>query len=142
MYLEDMHLGMEIDIPEVTIRKEQMIEFAHTYDPFPLHYDEQYAAKTRYGKLIAPGVMSFMLVWAEFERTGFFGDELIAGRSTRIEWNKPVYAGDALKGTARITAVTPRNEYNGAIEITIRVYNQQGELVLTDVTESVIQRRR
>lgn len=142
MYLNDLEKGMEIDIPAVVIDKEKMMDFARLYDPIPLHCDEEYAKHTRFGKLIAPGVMSFMAVWAKFVENDIFGDELIAGKSTKIEWFKPVFAEDTLKGTARISDVIKRNDYNGIAEITIDVYNQDGELVLTNVTESVVKYRR
>ena len=57
-----MQIGMEIDIPEAVIDKDRMMEFAKLYDPFPIHVDEEYAKTTRFGNLIAPGVMSFMAV--------------------------------------------------------------------------------
>lgn len=141
MYLNDLKMNMEIDIPEVVIDKEQMLEFARLYDPIPLHMDEEYAKNTRFGKLIAPGVMSFMAVWGKFVEDDIFGDELIAGKSTKIEWFKPVFAEDALRGKARISNIIRRNAYNGIAEITIDVYNQDGELVLTNVTESVVKYR-
>lgn len=141
MYLDDISLNMEITLPPVEIKKERMIEFAKLYDPFRLHYDEEYAKTTRYGQLIAPGVMSFMAVWAKFMEADILGPELIAGKSTKIEWFKPAYDGDLLTGTARITNITRRNAYNGIAEITIDVRNQHGDLVLTDVTESVVQYR-
>lgn len=141
MYFEDFDLNMQIDIPEVTIDRERMIEFARIYDPFPMHYDEEYAKGTRFGKLIAPGVMSFMSVWAKFAENNMFGEELVAGRSTKIEWYKPVYADDVLTGKMTVSALTPRNAYNGIVETTIKVTNQHGELVLTNVTESVVKRK-
>lgn len=141
MYLDDITPGMTIPLPPVEIQKERMIEFARLYDPFRLHYDEDYAKNTRYGQLIAPGVMSFMAVWAKFMEADVLGEELICGKSTRIEWFKPAYDGDLLTGTARITNITRRNAYNGIAEITIDVVNQHGELVLTDVTESVVKYR-
>ena len=141
MYLDDFTMGMEIDIPAVTIEKERMLEFARLYDPIPIHLDEEYAKTTRFGGLIAPGVMSFMSIWAQFLADDIFGEELIAGKSTKIEWFKPVYAGDTLKATARITNLTRRNKYNGIVETTIEAYNQRGELALTDVTESVVKCR-
>lgn len=141
MYLDDFNTTMEIDIPAVSIERERMIEFAKLYDPLPLHYDEEYAKNTRFGRVIAPGVMSFMAVWARFVENDLFGDELVAGRSTRIEWFKPVFAEDVLTGKARVTNIAARNAYNGIVELTIDVYNQHGELVLSNVTESVVKRR-
>lgn len=141
MYLEEFSTDMQIDIPEAVIDRERMLDFARLYDPLPLHVDEEYAKTTRFGALIAPGVMSFMAVWAKFMENDIFGDELIAGKSTKIEWFKPVFAGDVLRGKLRISAVTPRNPYNGIVETTIDVYNQHGEKVLSNITESVVKRK-
>lgn len=141
MYLDDLNVAMEIDIPASHITRERMIEFARLYDPFPLHHDDEFAKNTRFGQLVAPGVMSFMSIWANFIRLNVLGDELIAGKSTKIEWYKPVFAGDTLSGKARITRIVPRNQYNGIVDVTIEVRNQHGELVLTDVTESIVRRR-
>ena len=115
-----------------------MLDFAHNYDPLPLHTDEEYAKNTPFGKLIAPGVMSFMSVWAKYLEVDFFRDELLAGKSTKIEWLKPVFADDVLTGKATITKLVQRNAKNGLVEISIEAYNQNGELVLTDVTEAIV----
>lgn len=138
MYFGDIKLNMTVDIAPAVIEKEKMIDFALTYDNLPLHTDEEYAKNTPFGKLIAPGVMSFMSVWAKYLEVDFFGTELLAGKSTKIEWIKPVYAGDVLTGKAEVTNLIKRNARNGLVEITIKAYNQNGELVLTDVTEAIV----
>lgn len=138
MYFEDIKLGMTVDIRPAVIEKEKMLDFARTYDNIPLHTDEEYAKNTFFGRLIAPGVMSFMSVWANYLEVDFFGEELLAGKSTKIEWLKPVFADDVLTGRATVTKLTKRNEKNGIVEVTIEAYNQNGELVLTDVTEAIV----
>ena len=138
MFFEELKVGMTVDIAPAVIEKEKMIAFAHDYDNIPLHTDEEYAKNTPFGKLIAPGVMSFMSVWAKYLEVDFFGEELLAGKSTKIEWLKPVFANDVLVGKATITNLVKRNAKNGLVEITIEAYNQDGVLVLTDVTEAVV----
>lgn len=138
MYFDDIKLGTRVDILPVTIEKERMVEFAKIYDPIPLHTDEEYAKKTRFGGLIAPGVMSFMSVWANYIENDFISDELIAGKSTKIEWFKPVYAGDTLKGILTVSDMQKRNQYNGIVTLSIDIYNQKGELVMNNVTESIV----
>ncbi|MBR5454097.1 MAG: MaoC family dehydratase N-terminal domain-containing protein [Clostridia bacterium] len=142
MYFDDIKTGMTVEIAPAVIEKEKMLDFARLYDNIPLHTDEEYARSTPFGQLIAPGVMSFMSVWARYLEVDFFGEELLAGKSTRIEWLKPVFAEDVLTGKATVTALTPRNPRNGLVEVTIEAYNQRGELVLTDVTEAVVKRRQ
>jgi len=141
MYFDELKLGMTVDTAPTVIEKEKMMAFARDYDNIPLHTDEEYAKTTPFGKLIAPGVMSFMPVWAKYLEVDFFGEELLAGKSTKIEWLKPVFADDVLSGKATITKLVKRNPRNGLVEVTIEAYNQKGELVLTDVTEAIVKCR-
>ena len=141
MYFDELKLGMVAETAPAEIEKEKMLAFAREYDNIPLHTDEEYAKSTPFGKVIAPGVMSFMAVWAKYLEVDFFGEELLAGKSTRIEWLRPVFAGDVLTGRAVITDLVRRNERNGLAEVTIEVFNQNGDLVLTNVTEAVVKCR-
>ena len=141
MYFDDMKLGMSVDTAPAVIKKEKMLDFAKDYDHIPLHMDEEYAKTTPFGRIIAPGVMSFMSVWARYLDVDFFGKELLAGKSTKIEWHKPVFADDVLTGKAKITRLEKRNAKNGIVEVSIDVFNQHGELVLTDVTEAIVKCR-
>lgn len=138
MYFDEFEIGMAVDTAPTIIEKEKMIAFAVDYDNNPLHTDEEYARSTPFGALIAPGVMSFMSVWAKYLEVDFFGKELLAGKSTKIEWLKPVFANDILTGKATITNLTKRSEKNGVVEISIDAFNQNGELVLTNVTEAIV----
>lgn len=138
MYFDELRLGMTVRTSPAVIEKEKMLSFAREYDHIPLHTDESYAKSTPFGKLIAPGVMSFMSVWARYLEVDFFGEELLAGKSTKIEWLKPVFAGDVLEGKATVTKLVKRSEKNGLVEIAIEAYNQKGELVLTNVTEAIV----
>ena len=141
MFFEDLAIGMEVDTAPTVIEKEKMLAFALEYDNVPLHTDERYAESTPFGRLLAPGVMSFLAVWAKYLEVDFFGEELLAGKSTKIEWLRPVFAGDVLTGKATITNLVRRNARNGLAEVTIDVRNQKGELVLTDVTEAIVKCR-
>ncbi|MBR5872165.1 MAG: MaoC family dehydratase N-terminal domain-containing protein [Oscillospiraceae bacterium] len=138
MYFEEFVLGSKTKIAPATINKNDMVEFAKKYDPIPLHTDEEYAKTTFFKNLIAPGVMSFMSVWAKYLEIDLAGNELIAGKSTKIEWMKPVFANDVLSSTCTVSALTKRNEKNGIVELTFEVFNQNGELVLKDVTEMIV----
>ena len=141
MYFDDLKLGMSVEIAPAVIEKQKMMEFAYLYDNIPLHTDEEYAKASPFGQLIAPGVMSFMSVWARYLEADFFGKELLAGKSTKIEWHKPIYAEDVLRGRAEITNLVKRNARNGLVEVAIEAYNQKGEHVLSNVTEAIVKSR-
>ena len=138
MYFDDLKIGMTAEPAPAVIDKEKMLDFAGLYDNIPLHTDEEYAKTTPFGKLIAPGVMSFMSVWAKYLEIDLAGDELLAGKSTKIEWFKPVFAGDTLTSTCKVSRLTKRNEKNGVVELTFEVFNQNSELVLTNITEMIV----
>ena len=138
MYFDELKLGMSVELEPAVIDKQKMLAFAKEYDNVPLHTDEEYAKTTFFGKLLAPGVMSFMAVWAKYLEVDFFGEELLAGKSTKIEWMKPVFAGDVLTGKATITNLVRRSPKNGVAEVSFEVRNQNGDLVLTNVTEAIV----
>lgn len=141
MYFDEIELHMTHRTPAVHITKEQILSFGNQYDPLLLHTDEDYAKTTRFGDLIAPGVMSFMLVWSEYLKICPFVGNFMAGKSTSMEWHKPVYAGDVLTGICEVTKLTERGRKSGIVEVTVSVYNQNDVLVLTDVTEIIVNSR-
>lgn len=141
MYLEDIKPGSELTVENIVIRKEEMLDFARKYDPVKIHTDEDFAKLSRFGDLIAPGMLSFLSVWGQYVELDFAGEDLIAGKSTAVEWMKPVLADDVLRGVARVTGIAFRNDFNGIMTVTIDVFNQKDEKVLTSVVESIVKRR-
>lgn len=142
MYFEEFEVGQVYHLNPVEITKEEMISFAEKYDPLPLHLDEEYAKTTRFGRLVAPGIMSFMKVWAEFVKTGVWGERVVAGRSTKVEWLAPVYAGDLLTGRAHVTELKQGKSRTGTVITTLDIYNQEGIHVIRDVTETVVRKEK
>ncbi len=66
MYLNELKPGMQLTTDSVTVDKSRMLAFAEEFNPAPIHTeDESYAASTKFGKLLAPGMLSFLLVWAK-----------------------------------------------------------------------------
>lgn len=142
MYFEDIEVGLTIELEPAVIDKDEMIEFSKRYNNIPLHTDEQYARTTPIGRLLAPGLLSFAVVWQKYIEKDIFADELIAGRSTKIEWLRPVFAGDTLCGVARISDKAERNAKNGCVTLVIDAYNGDGVQVLTSTTEAIIKRKQ
>ncbi len=140
MYFNELTVGMKRTLPGVPVDEARMVDFAREFNPAPVHMDEAYAKTTTFGKLLAPGMYSFLLVWAAYMAQDFFGEALVAGKSTRVEWAKPVFAGDVLTGEAEITALHPgRSGRRGTAELTLLARNQAGEIVLRSTTEAVLQ---
>ena len=140
MYFEEIELNQTVEVKPVVIEEHEMLEFAYRYDNIPLHTDEEYCKTTRFGHIIAPGVMAFMSVWASYLKNDICGEQVVAGKSTSMEWHKPVYANDTLYSTAVVTNKT-EGIYSGTIELTFTIKNQQGQHVMTNVTEMVVKKK-
>ena len=138
MYYEEIEIGKVIEIEPTPIIEQEMLDFAHKYDNIPLHTDEEYCKTTRFGHVIAPGVMSFMSVWANYLKVDICGEQLIAGKSTSMEWHRPVYAADLLYSTAVVSNKNKTGKHSGLVELTFTIKNQKDELVMTNVTEMVV----
>ena len=141
MYLEDYTIGMEWKTEPVTIGREELVDFTMKYDPHPIHFDDEYAKHTRFKEIIAPGALTYLVVWSPFMKLNPFGDELVAGKSTKMEWHLPVYAGERLSGRFWVSKVEPLGRGKGLLEIQIEIHNQEGKRVLSGLTEAVMQCR-
>ena len=54
-YTQDFTKGQIFKLGKKTITKDEIIEFAKKYDPFPFHLDEEIATKTVFGGIISSG---------------------------------------------------------------------------------------
>lgn len=141
MYLDEIKVGDMVEMAPVVVAEEEMLDFSKRFNPVPIHVDKEYAKTTKFGDVIASGMMTFLVVWAEYVKQDFAGEQLIAGKASHIEWFHPVFAGDVLKGKAYVSKIMSRNAYNGIMEVTMDIFNQNNELVLKNVTESIVKKK-
>jgi acyl dehydratase len=102
MWFEDIPLGNKITLGSYTFTEENIIAFAKKYDPQPFHVDENAAARSPYGGLIASGWHTSS-VWMKLViayRHGRIakGDEatqanFVSPGVREIRWLKPVRPG-------------------------------------------------
>lgn len=102
-------------------------------DPNPLYYDEEYAKKSRYGKMIAPPTF-FGWPTKEAPRTEIIGPfKSVLNGGNEVEYTRPVYAGDRLVATTKVVSLQDRDGRLGKMLITVRetTYKdaKNGELV-------------
>ena len=96
-----------------------------TGDYNPLHFDEAFAAKTRFGRLMAQGGIATGLLHALVAM-----DMPGAGTVfTKQSWTfpKPVYIGDTIRAEATVLSVNPRRPM---ADMSFVVINQDGDEVL------------
>src|SRR5512134_3911517 len=104
-YFEDIEVGERHEIGSYTFTADSIKRFAAGYDPQPFHLDEEAAARTHFGALVASGwqtVSIFMKLTVqdrkrEADAMRARGEPVAkAGPSPgfrNLRWLKPVFAG-------------------------------------------------
>jgi len=143
-YYEDLVIGT-VTKSERTyeVTREEVIEFASKYDPQPFHLDDAAAAKTHFGRLSASGwhtgamAMRMMVEgWQSQEPTAGLGSPGI----DELRWKKPVYPGDTLRVESKLIfkrRMKSRPDM-GLMKTEQTVYNQDGDVVMTMVSNGLI----
>ncbi|MCA8891286.1 MaoC family dehydratase [Hyphomonas sp.] len=146
-YYEDLVIGT-VTKSDLTyeVTREEVIDFAGKYDPQPFHLDDEAAAKTHFGRLSASGwhtaamAMRMMVEgWSEQEPTASLGSPGV----DELRWRKPVYPGDTLRVESKLIGkrrMKSRREM-GLMKTEQTVYNQDGEIVMSMVSNGLIQVR-
>ena len=141
MFFEDITIGMKNELEPVEVKEDEMVSFAIKYDNCPLHVDKEYAKTTKFGSILSPGLFTYALIWSKYLEKDYFGEELLAGKSTKMEWHAPVFAGDILYGKVEVVDKIDRNPKNGIVVIQINVYNKEDVLLLSSTTEAIVKKR-
>jgi acyl dehydratase len=144
IYLDDLRPGQTFALGRRSVPREEIVEFARTWDPQPFHLDEEAAKASIYGQLIASGwhtACIFMRLFADglLHRTAAIGSPGL----DELRWLKPVYAGDSLDARVEILEVRPSRSRpdRGAARIRCVVSNQRGDEVLTMIATVMFLRR-
>ena len=133
-YWEDFAVGDVTDVGPVTVRAEEIVEFASRYDPQPFHVDEEAAKASPFGGLIASGWHTTALFMGMFVPAVLLDSASLGSPGVEeIRWTAPVRPGDTLSGRSTVTEVRPSstNARRGTVFTTNEVFNQDGVLVLT-----------
>nr|WP_291052145.1 MaoC family dehydratase [Hyphomonas sp.] len=146
-YYEDLVIGtVTRGVRTYTVTREEVIEFARKYDPQPFHLDDEAAANTHFGRLSASGWHTGAMVMRIMVETGRTGEPTASLGSPGIDelrWVKPVYPGDEL--SVEMELISKRRMKSrpdmGLSKARQTVYNQNGEVVMTMVSNGLIKVR-
>ncbi len=124
--LQDIKIGDSFStVREVT--DELIRAFAEVSgDHNPIHLDEEFAAKTRFGKRIAHGMLSGAFISAVL---GYeFKERRIVYLSQTMRFTAPAFIGDTITTTATVTKI---REDKGIVTLETVCINQDGTVTVT-----------
>jgi len=134
MFLEDFKVGDEFTSPGITLTESQIIDFALTFDPQPLHVDVTAATAGVFGGLIASGFHTAALTFRLFWQTGVLGEASLGSPGIdELRWLKPVRPGDTLHVVAKVleTRRSSSKPDRGIVKLSYTTVNQRGEAVIS-----------
>ena len=111
----------------VTLTSEHVKSFAELSGDYnPLHFDEEFAAGTKFGKLVVQGGLTTGVLHALVAMDMPGAGSVFLNQS----WNfpKPVYIGDTIRAEATVKTVHDRR---GIVKLDIVIENQDGDAVLS-----------
>jgi 3-hydroxybutyryl-CoA dehydratase len=121
----DLKIGDQFSTTRV-ITDDVIRKFAEVSGDFnPIHLDEEFAAKTRFGKRIAHGMLSGAFISAVLGNE--FRERKIVYLSQTMKFTAPAFLGDTITATATITAI---REDKGIVTLETVCTNQNGEVTV------------
>ena len=144
MYFEDFKAGDEFASSGATITESQIIDFALTFDPQPLHVDVTAATASPFGGLIASGFHTLALSFRLFWQTGALNDGSIGSPGIdEVRWLRPVRPGDTLRVVVKVLETRPSRSKpdRGMVKVQYTTTNQHGETVLTVIGNQLMRTR-
>lgn len=109
-----------------TIGEADIVAFAEvTGDHNPVHLDESFAQKTRFGRRIAHGMLTASLISAVLANKLPGQGSVYLGQT--LQFVAPVFPGDEV--TARVTVTTVRDD-KPIVKLETICVNQRGETVI------------
>lgn len=143
-YFEDYVPGSECVLGPVTMRAEEIVEFAVRYDPQPIHTDHDAAAAGPFGGLIASGWHTVAVVMrALVENYLSPAAALVSPGVDELRWIRPVRPGDVLHVRVVVLEanVSRSKPDRGLVRTSIETLNQRDELVMSFKAMNLLLRR-
>jgi acyl dehydratase len=144
IYLDDLEPGQIHQLGRRLLSRDEIVAFASEWDPQPFHLDEEAAAASIYGGLIASGwhtVCVFMRLYADglLARAAGMGSPGV----DELRWLKPVRPGDTLAARLEVLEVRPSRSKpdRGIMRARAVTLNQHGEEVLSFIATLFFKRR-
>ncbi len=143
-YFEDFRAGEVTELGRVEVTRDEIVEFASRYDPQPFHLDEDAAARSPFGGLIASGWHTAALFMRLFV-DGILRESASLGSPgvEELRWLLPVRPGDVLTGRVRVLETRPSgtDPGRGTVITDSEALNQDGAVVMRMRARGFFRRR-
>lgn len=130
-FFEDFAVGDAFESPSKTLTDAHFMFFAGlTGDAHPIHYDDEYAKQTRFGRRLAHGLLLASLTAVGASTLAPLLDtSIVAFVEETMRFKAPAFLGDTLKPRHEVIALE-RKRSAGLLTLRVTLTNQRGATVL------------
>lgn len=141
-YFEDFEIGEKFQIPSKTLTDAHFLFFSGmTGDNHPIHYDDEYAKATRFGKRVTHGLLvTAMGAMGASTLSPLVDGSMVAFIEQSSRFLKPVLIGDTIKPELEVSELIPKTDV-GVLRLKTRITNQRDEIVLEGTHAYLIKKR-
>lgn len=142
LYAEDLIPGLQFQGKAVVLSAEHFSGFARlTGDAHPLHYDDAYAAQTRFKRPIGHGLLLMaMTALGATAMSQRLEGAMIAFLEQGARFLRPVFVGDRVRAQFTVDTVDMKPD-KGIIRFSVRLQNEAEETLLDGHHTYMIRRR-
>lgn len=133
LYACDFVVGQTFSGSERLIDDEAFAGFAKlTGDDHPIHYDDAYAAKTRFGKRLAHGLLLMsMTAMGATQMSRQLEESMVAFAEQKCRFKQPVFPGERVSSHFEVVSIDRKPDRPTALlRLKVELLNQNGEPVL------------
>lgn len=133
LFLDDFAPGQIFAGASRRITHDDVLAFAAlTGDKHPIHYDDDYAKATRFGRPIVHGLhLMALTALGATPLSEQLTDSMVAMLEQRASYHRPVFKDDTVRSEFEIESAAPRPDKDwGTLAIKVRLINQRDEVVL------------
>src|SRR6478752_3583720 len=133
LFLEDFSKGQRFPGHPRKITEADVLSFAAlTGDKHPIHYDDEYAKTTRFGRPIVHGLhLMALTALGATPLSEQLTQSMIAMLEQQATFRKPVFKDDTLRPEIEIEAIDRQHGKDwGRLAMKVRLTNQRDEIVL------------
>jgi 3-hydroxybutyryl-CoA dehydratase len=130
-WFEDFKVGDHFESPSKTLTDAHFMFFAGmTGDAHPLHYDDEYAKRTKFGRRLAHGLLlTSMTAVGASTLAPIIEESIIAFVEQTTRFKGPAFIGDTIKPRHEVVALD-RKRSAGLLALRVTLTNQRDEIVL------------
>jgi 3-hydroxybutyryl-CoA dehydratase len=133
LFLEDFSAGQIFAGASRRITADDVLAFAAlTGDRHPIHYDDDYAKATRFGRPIVHGLhLMALTALGAAPLSEQLKDAMVAMLGQSASFQRPVFKDDVVRSQFEVESAEPRPGKDwGTLTLKVRLINQRDEIVL------------